>query len=65
MRDIDRVPAAGEPPRRTLDQRLPRRGRRLSDPAAPPPSGLEGHGREGVDASIQDGKRCGTLDVRV
>jgi hypothetical protein len=65
MRDIDRVPAAGEPPRRTLDQRSPRRGRRLSDPDATPPLGLEGPGWEDVDASIQDGKGCGTLDVRV
>jgi hypothetical protein len=65
MRDIDRVPAAGEPPRRSLDQRSPRRGRRLADPDEPPPSGLEGYGREDVDASTQDGKRCDTLDVRV
>jgi hypothetical protein len=65
MRDIDRVPAAGEPPRRTLDQRPPRRGRRLAEADETPPSGLEGDGREDVDTSTQDGKRCDTLDVRV
>lgn len=65
MRDIDRVPAAGEPPRRTLDQWSSRRGRRLAGSDESPPSGPEGHGREDVDASTQDGKRCDTLDVRV
>jgi|WetSurMetagenome_2_1015567.scaffolds.fasta_scaffold33796_3 hypothetical protein len=60
MRDIERVLTAGEPPRRTMDQRPPRRGRRLADSEETPP-----HAPEDVDASTQETKGSGTLDVRV
>jgi hypothetical protein len=60
MRDIDRVLAAGEPPRRSVGQRPSRRERRLADPEETPPDAPEE-----VDTATPEAKRSSVLDVRV
>lgn len=60
MRDIDRVPSTGEPPRRALEPRPGRRGRRFADREEPP-----SRTPEDAHASRGEAERSGTLDVRV
>jgi hypothetical protein len=60
MRDIDRVTSSGEPPRRTLEPRPGKRGRRSADSEE-----SSSRTTEEVYASRDDEDRSGTLDLRV
>lgn len=59
MRDIERVPSTGEPPRRSLEPRPGRRERRFADPDGP-----VSRTPDNAHVAGDDAEPSGTLDVR-